>query len=447
MSHLTLLRKVIGGHWLIDKSAAEAYMPAVLQLITGQEVTAFQNDTEKSPFYMTVDNPDFRVESEFRNVKVPEGSIAVIPVQGALMKEDYCGEPGTATMGRWIRNAQSNPNIIGIILDVDSPGGHVDGTEELARVIGECTKPVVSFTDGMMASAAYWIGSSADFIIAQGKTNLIGSIGTQVTIRDYSKYYEKFGLKTHDIQADKSKDKNRIAREVFNDNYKPIKEEILNPMNEVFLENVEKNRKGKLSKQNDEPLTGKVYLADAAISMGLIDARGTFKDAIEKVKSLSENSNTQTMFNNKFTALTAIAAKQKKGEAPTAEEINAANEELTQAGITGLVLAESSHIEQLTTANTTFAENHTAAVHALDPEATEESIEAFDVPAAITALNEELTEANAEVKKLGAQAPKVIKAKKTSAKTEVEEEKPEEEFYSETDAQLEAELKIINGTD
>ncbi len=80
--------------------------------------------------------------------------------------------------------AASNPNIAAIVLQIDSPGGEVSGTQQLADVIKSVQKPVVAFVDGMMASAALWIGSAADEIIASTPQDIIGSIGTMMSFGD-----------------------------------------------------------------------------------------------------------------------------------------------------------------------------------------------------------------------------------------------------------------------
>lgn len=450
MYHHKLLRQVIGGLWLMDQKTAEAYMPAVAQLITGQKVTAFhdedEDEQEKQPYCVTVDDPETQITSEFKNHRVPEGSIAVIPVEGPLMKADYCGEPGMATMARWIKNAESNPNIIGTILLVDSPGGTVDGTEELARVISETEKPIVSFIDGMMASAAYWLGSSTDHIFSSVNTNLIGSIGTQIRLMDWTGYYEKYGIKEHTIRADKSKNKNRPVEEAKHGNYKPLKTELLNPMNEVFLNSVLKNREGKLKATEGAPLDGTVYLTDDAIDQGLIDAKGTFRDAVEKVQELSQTSTNSNlnMLGTKFKALAAIASKQAKGQAIAAEDIDAANAELVAAGITEFSLCRTSEVEQSRERVTALETERTAVAQILDPEASEDEIPEMNLTEAAQELVTALEDSEKEVARLGKVTGKVEKPKSTSKKPEIESQEEVDEAYSEADAELEKILNQIN---
>jgi signal peptide peptidase SppA len=229
-------------------------------------------------------------------------------MSGPLQKNDqFCGPIGTSTISKWIQEAEANVNIDGIILKVDSPGGTVDGTEDLARTIRNTKKPVVAYVDGLMASAAYWIGSSADEVIANGKTAMIGSIGTMIKLADIQPVLEKAGIKFHEIYATKSTDKNRAFNEALKDGkYTSLIDEILDPLNEVFLSAVQKNRSGKLSTKKNV-LTGKVYMAEDAKKHGLIDKIGSMDDAIKSIRVLTKNKNKARMSNtSKFAALSSL---------------------------------------------------------------------------------------------------------------------------------------------
>jgi len=118
------------------------------------------------------------------------------------MKEDMvCGPAGTATLGRIIQQADNNPNISAIVLHIDSPGGTVDGTEALANIIRNTNKPVVAFADGLMASAALWIGSAANEIIASTDTDEIGSVGVIMRFADWQPHWEKPALTRQQVSA------------------------------------------------------------------------------------------------------------------------------------------------------------------------------------------------------------------------------------------------------
>lgn len=133
-------------------------------------------------------------------VDAPGGkNIAVIRLTGMLMK----GQPsnnGTSTVQarREIRLAAADPNVSGILLAFDSPGGTVSGTDDLAADVKAARrqKPVYAHADDLLASAAYWVASQADKITANSPTALVGSIGTLQVVQDISAAAEKAGIRT-----------------------------------------------------------------------------------------------------------------------------------------------------------------------------------------------------------------------------------------------------------
>ncbi len=140
---------------------------------------------------------------------------AVIPVHGVIAKRmnlfmDISGGASTQMVERDLRDALADPAVEKIVLYIDSPGGTVDGTFDLANFIYESrgSKPIIAYTDGMMTSAAYAIGAAADKVFISGDTVAIGNIGVVAAHEDISKMQEKMGVKTTEIFAGKYK---RIA--------------------------------------------------------------------------------------------------------------------------------------------------------------------------------------------------------------------------------------------
>jgi ClpP class serine protease len=219
------------------------------------------------------------------------GSVAIIPICGTIMKYDYCGSPGTDTLSSWLKSAIASPQIGAIVLCVNSGGGSVEGTGEFADLIKGSTKTILAFCDGLMASAAYWIGCSAKEVWASHATCEFGSIGTAVCFMDDSEYMEKNGFKEIYLNADSSPDKNQDVLKAINGDPSQLKENIINPTNAIFTKHVKANRESlKLfgDGQYQEPLTGKVYLAERSIEIGLIDGICTMDACIERALEISK---------------------------------------------------------------------------------------------------------------------------------------------------------------
>ena len=125
-------------------------------------------------------------------------SIARVAIRGSLMKgQSSFGGTSTVQLRRDIRQAAANPDVRAILLDVESPGGTVAGTADLAAEVKAASrrKPVWAHVDDLAASAAYWVASQADMVFANDRTALVGSIGTIMTVYDYSAAAEKEGVK------------------------------------------------------------------------------------------------------------------------------------------------------------------------------------------------------------------------------------------------------------
>jgi protease-4 len=205
------------------------------------------------------------------------------------MKEDFCGSVGTETVGEWLLAIDNHPNIIGVILDIDSPGGSADGPASTNKIISNMAKPVVCLVDGMMCSAAYFLGCSADYIMAVSETSMFGSIGTQSSFTDYSQQDKANGVKRINIVSDLSPNKNLAFDLAKSGDTQPLKNEMLNPLTKIFHDSVVKGRGKKLANTTSAkaPLDGGIYIGNDAIAIGLADGIGSMEDAINKVVELS----------------------------------------------------------------------------------------------------------------------------------------------------------------
>ena len=285
--NITLARNIFGSTWMIDAHYAASVLPFILQ----NHAIADEFIIE-SKQYLSNDSKDAS-QNENRN-------IAVVEMSGALMKNDQtCGPVGMQTIGKWIQEADINTDVSGIVLKIDSPGGTVNGTEELSSIIKNTKKPIVALVDGMAGSAAYWIASAANTIIMNGDTSLVGSIGTMARIPDMKVALEKAGINIHEIYASTSTDKNIDLIKALQGDYSGYQSNVLNPLNKAFTGSVSKNRKGKIDLENENVLTGKHYFAKDAIKYGLADSIGNMDDAIAYIQANQKTTKSQKMTNTR----------------------------------------------------------------------------------------------------------------------------------------------------
>lgn len=120
-----------------------------------------------------------------QDVRVRDG-IAVIPIVGPIFRyanvfTQVSGATSIEIFARDLRVALDDPSIRGIVLEINSPGGQVDGVNEAAEMIAAADKPTVAYVSGMGTSAAYWLASAADRLVIDATARL-GSIGVVVAI-------------------------------------------------------------------------------------------------------------------------------------------------------------------------------------------------------------------------------------------------------------------------
>ena len=198
--------------------------------------------------------------------------VAVIDLAGPLMKFDSkFGGTNTVRARQALRAAVADPAASSILLHVDSPGGSVAGTAELAADVksADGVKPVHAHIDDMGASAAYWIASQARKVTANAMA-MVGSIGTLLVLEDTSQAMDAAGIKVHVLSTGAFKGAGADGAPVTPEQLAYM-QSLVDGMNAGFLAAVGDGRqmdKKALANVAD----GRVWLAKEAKSLWLIDA-------------------------------------------------------------------------------------------------------------------------------------------------------------------------------
>jgi signal peptide peptidase SppA len=214
-----------------------------------------------------------------------DGGTAIIPVEGVIAKKmnlftKVSGGVSTEILGDDFAAAMNDPEVHSILLAIDSPGGQVDGTQALADQVfaARGIKPIVAVGDGMMASAAYWVGSAADEVYTSGDTTAVGSIGVVAKHTDYSQREHAEGIKVTEITAGKYK---RLASEhepLSKEGRQSIQEQV-DHLYSVFVDNVARHRGVDSQTVANSMADGRIFLGKHAVHAGLVDGVST-KEAI-----------------------------------------------------------------------------------------------------------------------------------------------------------------------
>jgi hypothetical protein len=138
------LSDILTSKWLIEKRYAQGFFPVVLKMLNAETPTAEPDDKKdvaKFSYNFSTDTSSINVYpvSEFGESAPPEeapaNSVALIDLKGPITKYDqWCGGAGTETKSNILQRCMANPNIVAVVLDIDSGGGDGGATETFSNV-------------------------------------------------------------------------------------------------------------------------------------------------------------------------------------------------------------------------------------------------------------------------------------------------------------------------
>lgn len=209
---------------------------------------------------------------------------AMIPLAGPMTKGDSkFGGTSTVRTRHMLRQAVRDPEVHHIVLQVYSPGGHVDGVQDLAdevfRIRGQ--KPIVAHIEDLGASAAYWVASQADRITANG-TAEVGSIGTMAILEDSSKRLERLGITVHVIATGPYKGLGVEGAPVSAEALGYVRQRV-EAINAHFLQSIQRGR-GLTADGMALVSDGRVHHAAPAARLGLLDAVQDLETTLEDLR-------------------------------------------------------------------------------------------------------------------------------------------------------------------
>ena len=211
----------------------------------------------------------------------PNGML-ILPIRGQITKRaSSFGGTSSIETRRILRNASLDESVTGVMLMIDSPGGTAAGTFELAEEVRRFAevKPIKAHIEDLGASAAYWIASQTQSI-SINQLGEAGSIGTIAILIDSSQAMENSGLKVHVISTGEFKSAGAPGTEVT-DRQLALFQEQVEDFNQHFLEGVSQGR-GIKGAALVNVATGRVWIAEKAQALGLVDEVMSFEDAIAK---------------------------------------------------------------------------------------------------------------------------------------------------------------------
>lgn len=285
---------------------------------------------------------------------IQPGAIAVIPIHGVMLKScpdwyQYYGFTSTARATTDISNAAADDRVTSIVLNVYTPGGMVYGAEALSEAVkaAATAKTVTTHVSDLCASAGVFGTAHSTSILLSGRTTEMGSIGTMASVVNDDEFWKEYGIEWIDVYASDSTEKNAAYNEAREGKTAKMVAN-LDAFNAVFLATVREGRAGKLA--DPEPLTGAMYVGEAAIAAGLADGYASIEQIIQMARQQADQADNVPQPQNrkqpnamsvtaKLAAIaSAITAFFTNKETPSAEEIAQFNATIKTDGITGATL-------------------------------------------------------------------------------------------------------------
>ena len=233
----------------------------------------------------------FGISKILESSSVSENKILVVPIRGIIVPDGsysfLISEESTSSSSLLERlsSAEKDPSIKAIILEINSPGGTVVASKEVADKVKTLNKPVISWIREYGTSGAYWIASSSDYIIAD-ELSATGSIGVIGSYLEFSRLFEKYGIGYERLTAGDYKDAGTPYRKLTRDEQDLLQKK-LDIIHARFKQDIASSRNISSEKINTIS-SGIFYLGSEAYNLGLIDKLGSKEDAIIKAKELAK---------------------------------------------------------------------------------------------------------------------------------------------------------------
>lgn len=198
-----------------------------------------------------------------------------------------------------IQKAKEDKNIKGVLFVVDSPGGSVAPSVELAYAIKELreVKPVIAYASGVIASGSYYASIWANQIIAN-PGSMVGSIGVIMQGVNTEELMKKIGVSTQTVKAGKYKESGTPARKWFDYEEKQLQSVIDDTYN-MFISDVASARNLDV-KNHTLYADAKIFTSKQAKNVGLVDEVATLSYAQESLIKLAKVEKPVWMKEDKF---------------------------------------------------------------------------------------------------------------------------------------------------
>ena len=230
--------------------------------------------------------------------------IAVVELSGLIAREglSYAGLDMVEAIEAQFDRAAEDEAVAAVILRIDSPGGEVMASDDIAKAISKfqkkSNKPVVASMSGIAASGGYYVAAPCRWIVANELT-LTGSIGVILSSYNYRGLMDKVGLHPQVFKSGKFKDmlsgdkevkdidpeETKMIQAIVDDTFQKFKQVVADGRKQAGELN---QSQGKALVQNwEEFADGRVLTGKQAFEHGFVDEQGDFEAAVERTKRIA----------------------------------------------------------------------------------------------------------------------------------------------------------------
>lgn len=246
-----------------------------------------------------------RLEEVIKEDNNSSSKIALLDVDGIITSQalDQGGHNMVHVIKAQLKRAEEDDKVKAVILKVDSPGGEVLASDEIARALAEFQakprgKPVVCSMGSLAASGGYYVSAPCRWIVANDLT-ITGSIGVILSTWNYRGLMNKVGLEPETFKSGKHKDMLSGSREPgsMTQEERDMVQALINETYAKFTNVVAAGRESARQKNKSQgrPLRndwadyadGRILSGSEAFKLGFVDELGTFEDAVRRAKAIA----------------------------------------------------------------------------------------------------------------------------------------------------------------
>jgi signal peptide peptidase SppA len=222
-----------------------------------------------------------------------QGNVAVVTIDGSLVNGSagfgrLFGVVGYGDIQQALAEVAMDKNAKSVLLNIDSGGGQVDGvidTGDMIRAL-DAVKPVMSYTGGNMASAAFWLGASARSITA-AQTAQVGSVGTLIVHMERSQQLKDNGVTATIVRYGKYKALGNPLEPLSEDGKAQL-QSLADASGKIFVDYASERRGMTAAAFQKTAGEGRVFMGQQALDVGLVDAVSNMTGAMAQAKSLDK---------------------------------------------------------------------------------------------------------------------------------------------------------------